>query len=79
MILNFVIQIIQHKQHKMDSKKHKNNVNDFVCGTPTSAFTRYVRDPPTNEVIRTQEHRSKRKSAFARIKQLFSLQSSDTT
>lgn len=63
----------------MDSKiNNKNNVNDFVCGTPTSAFTRYVRDPPANEVNRTQDHRSKRKSAFARIKQLFSLQTSDT-
>lgn len=69
---------MQHKQHKMDSN-NKDNVKDFICGTPTSAFTRYVRNPPTNEVIRAQEHRSKRKSAFARIKQLFSLQSSDTT
>jgi hypothetical protein len=62
----------------MDSKKNKNNVKDFVCGTPTSAFTRYVRDPPTNEVNHAQDHRIKRKSAFACIKQLFSLQSSDT-
>ena len=57
----------------MDTKK---DPNKFVCDTPTSAFTRYVRDPPTDEVKQTNNDRTKRKSAFARIKRLFNLQSS---
>ena len=56
----------------MDARK---DPNKFVCDTPTSAFTRYVRDPPTEEIKQTNNDRIKRKSAFARIKQLFSLQS----
>jgi hypothetical protein len=62
----------------MDTNIDKNQYKGFAVGTPTSAFTRYVRDPPNDQVIRAQKDRMKRKSAFARIKQLFSLQSPDT-
>ena len=63
----------------MDINKGGKNI---VFDNPTSAFTRYVREPQSTEAkhtqTQTQNNRSKRKSAFARIKQLFSLQSSDT-
>lgn len=53
----------------------KDNIKDTIGTAPTSAFTRYVRNPPPEEILKTQDDRKKRKSAFARIKQLFSLQS----
>ncbi len=53
----------------------------FVCDTPTSAFTRYIRptQSASKETNNIQNTAIKRRSAFARIKQLFRLQSSDTT
>jgi hypothetical protein len=59
----------------MDTNKGGKNI---VFDSPTSAFTRYVREPQSTEAKQTQNDRSRRKSAFARIKQLFSLQSPDT-
>jgi len=56
----------------MDTKRQ--NKPD-IGSAPTSAFTPYVRTPPTKEVIRAKNDRIERKSAFARIKQLFSLSS----
>jgi|694.fasta_scaffold27352_8 hypothetical protein len=58
----------------MDAKK---GINGFVSDTPTSAFTRYVRPRPSASE-ETKDIIARRKSAFARIKQLFSLQSYDT-
>lgn len=53
----------------------KDNLKDTIGTAPTSAFTRYVRNPPPEEILKTQDDRKKRKSAFARIKRMFSLQS----
>jgi hypothetical protein len=62
----------------MDTNKAGNN---FVCDTPTSAFTRYVRprQSTSEEIKGVQNTFARRRSAFARIKQLFRLQSSDAT
>jgi hypothetical protein len=60
----------------MDNKKGGNN---FVCDTPTSAFTKYVRPRQSDNAETKDIHNTfaRRRSAFARIKQLFSLQSYD--
>jgi hypothetical protein len=46
-------------------------MNSSEIGGPTSAFTRYVKQPEqSTQVINT---RTRRKSAFSRIKRLFSI------
>ena len=51
-------------------------MNSSEIGGPTSAFTRYAKppEPVTQLIIIT---RTKRKSAFSRIKRLFSINSKD--
>jgi hypothetical protein len=62
---------------KRDKVKEGNLNESFQFGGTTSAFTRFkkpcqVQEPPQIESITNT--RSNRKTAFARIKQLFSLQ-----
>jgi hypothetical protein len=46
----------------------------FALDNPTSAFTKFVRAEKIHTEC-TKEDRTKRKTAFARIKQLFKIQS----